>query len=245
MIASLKKSFNAYSRRPFLFVWGSMLYIFMLITFLFASMGIFLGYFLFLSLFGQELDFEALSTLAVVGVIGLLLLFFLNGINASLAMTYYQALNSKKNSVARFYSYALDKAPTMFTIDMIRNLLWLLLVGPALLIYVEFLEGHEYMDLLVGSYVLFMTFVIHMFFTPSLVIAGAFDKGVYTSMRYGLELWRKKHIFFIGLYTLFALTWLFNFIPFIQIASLFFAYPVVYAAMALIIDSNIKIKEEE
>jgi hypothetical protein len=245
LIASLKKAFNAYSRRPFLFVWGSLLYIFMLITFIFASVGIFLAYFMFLSMFGQELDFEALSTVAVAVVIGLLLLFFLNGINASLARTYYQALNNKKNSVARFYSYAIDKAPTMFAIELVRNFIWLLLVAPAILIYVEFLEGHEYMDVLIGSYGFFMTFVIHMFFTPSFIIAGAFDKGVYTSMRYGIELWRKKHIFFIGLYTLFAFTWVFNFIPFIQIASLFFAYPVVYAAMTLIIDNNVRIKEEK
>jgi hypothetical protein len=101
------------------------------------------------------------------------------------------------------------------------------------------------MDLLIGSYGFFMTFVIHMLFTPSFIIAGAFNKGLYTSMRYGIELWRKKHIFFIGLYTLFALTWIFNFVPFIQIASLFFAYPVVYAAMTLIIDNNVRIKEEE
>jgi hypothetical protein len=242
LIDSLKKSFNAYSKRPFLFVWGALLYILMLITFILAALGVFLGYFLFLSVFGQELSFEALSTLAVIGVIVLLFLFFLNGINASIAKAFRQGMTKKKMSLAQFYSYAVDQAPSMFIIMLVRDFIWLLLVGPALFLYVEFLEGYEYMDMLIGTYGFFMTFAIHMVFTPSFVITGAFGGDVFNSLKYGIQLWREKHIFFIGLYIVFAFAWILNFVPFLQIASLFFLYPVVYAAMAVMIDTTIKME---
>ncbi|MBD3209976.1 hypothetical protein GF318_01190 [Candidatus Micrarchaeota archaeon] len=245
MIDSLKKSFKAYSKKPFLFVWSTILYIFMLLVFVFAAVGIFLSYFLFLSVFGQELNLESIPTLAVIGIIVFMLLFFLNGINASLARAYSRAVEKKKTSLYQFYSFIMEKAPETFAVMLMREVLWLLAVGPAIGIYIYFLEGIELMDWLIGLYALFMTFTIHMLFTPAFVLLGGFGSSLYNSLKYGLNFWREKHIYFIGLYILFAFAWLFNFIPFIQIPSLFFLYPVVYAAIVVMLRNSVTIEEEE
>jgi len=244
LMESLKKSFSSYSKKPFALVWGSLLYIFLFITFLLAGIGIFLIYFLFLSTLGQELNPEAISTLAVVGIIAVLLLFFMGGINAALARAYRNTLTGRKTSLAEFYSYALDKAPDMFGIQLIREGMWLLLVGPALALYIYYLEGYEFMDMLIGTYAFFMTFVIHMLFTPAFLMIGAFGASFYNSLQYGMEFLRKRHIFFIGLYILFAFAWIFNFIPFLQIASIFFLYPLIYNAMIIMLKKTTRIEDE-
>ncbi len=242
---SLKKSFNICSKQPFLFVWSSLLFVFMLLLFSFAAVGLFLIYFLFLSAFGQEISLESVPTLAVFGVIGLLLVFFGNGINAALAMAYNEATKKKKVSLTKFYSYAIDRAPTMFGIMLIRELLWLLLVGPFIALYFYALEPYEYMDWLMIAYGLFMTFVIHLLFTPSFVLAGAFGTGIFSSLKQSLDFFRRKHIYFVGLYILFAGMWLMNFLPFLQIASIFFLYPLAYTAMILMMKNAIKISTQE
>lgn len=245
MIESLQKAFKPYSKHPFFFVWGSLLYILLLIVGLFAAIGLFLMYFMFLSAFGQELNLESIATIAVIGIIAVLFLFYASGLNAGLAMTYREALGKGKTSLKRFFSYSVERAPEMFGIMLIRELVWLFLVGPFIFIYFQWLVGYEFLDLLIGGYALFMTFIIHMFFTPAFVLAGAFGTGVFSSLHHGVDVLRRKHIFFIGLYAIFAAVWLLNFIPFIQIATLFFAYPVVYSAMAVMIENAIKIKRVE
>lgn len=242
---SLKKSFNVCSKQPFLFVWSSLLFVFMLLLFTFAALGLFLIYFLFLSAFGAEISLESIPSIAVFGVIGLLLVFFGNGINAAVAMAYHEASKKKKISLTHFYSYAIDRAPTMFGIMLVRELLWLLLVGPFIALYFYALEPYEYMDMLMIAYGLGMTFVIHLLFTPSFVLAGAFGTGIFSSMKQSLDFFRKKHVYFVALYILFAGMWLMNFLPFLQIASIFFLYPLAYTAMIIMIKSAIRVSTEE
>lgn len=244
MIESMSKAFRLFSKTPFLFVWGSLLYLFLLIVCLFAACGLFLIYFMSLSAFDQELDMTSIPTLAVLGIIVLLFLFFANGLNAALVRTYKRATTRGKMSLARFFSYAIDRAPEMFGIMLVREFIWLLLVGPFLAIYIYFLQGYEFMDVLLGTYAFFMTFIIHMLFTPAFVLAGAYGTDLFTALKLDLDFLKKKHIFFIGAFIVFALVWLLNFVPFLNVVTLFFVYPVVYTAMVVMLENVIKVKEE-
>ncbi|MBN1170504.1 hypothetical protein JXA56_05775 [Candidatus Micrarchaeota archaeon] len=241
---SLKIAIGSVSKQPFLFVWASLLYLLMFSLLAFAAVGIFLIYFMFLSVFGVQLELGSIPTIGVFVVIGVVLCLILNGINAALAMAYERALGGEKISLTRFYSYALDKAQYAFGIIIVRNFLWLLTVGPFILLYIYVLQDYEYMDLAIIVYVLFATFIIHMIFTPALLICGTYGTGVFLSLKKGLGLLRTKHVFFIGMYILFAIVWLLNFLPFIQIATIFFAYPLVYAAMIVMIKNSIKVESE-
>ncbi len=245
MIASLSRAFNAYSRKPFNFVWCSLLYLVMLALFLLACIGLFILYFLFASVINKTVSFTSLSTIIVATLVVLLFLFFANGLNGALAASYRRSMDREKTSLVMFYSDALSRSPVMFAIMLVRDLIWLVLVGPAIVGYIYALQGVAYMDLLIGGYALSMTFLIHMIFTPAFLSAGAFGTGMMPSLRNTSRLLRNKHIFFICLYALFALVWLLSFVPFIQIATLFFAYPVVYGAMITLMESGVRMETEE
>ncbi len=245
MIDSIKKTFASYSKGPFLFVWSSIMYVFMIFVFLFACLGLLLAYFLTLSVFNTPLDTGSPVTLAVFAVIVLIFMFFANGLNASLARAYHSAVWKEKTSLTRFYSYALDKAPEMFGIMLLRDLLWLVVAGPAIAVFIFFLKGVAFMDILLYVYLLGVTFVIHMLFTPAFLSAGAFGTDLFSSMRHGFDFLRRKHIYFVAIYIIFALIWLLNFVPFIQLATVFVLYPIIYAAMVVMMEDAIRIERVE
>jgi hypothetical protein len=245
MIASLSKSFTAYSRKPFMFVWCSFLYLLMLALFTLASLGLFIIYFLIASVFNKAVSFTSLSTILVSVLILIMLAFFANGLNGALAAAYRRAMNREKTSLVTFYSQALSRAPPMFAIMLVRDLVWMVLVGPFIALYIYALQGVAYMDALIGAYALFTTFIIHMLFTPAFVSAGAFGTGMVLSLRNAVRLLRNRHIFFIALYALFAIVWLLSFVPFIQLATLFFAYPVVYGALIAMLEGGTRREDTE
>ena len=251
MIDSLRKAFSAYTKRPFLFVWGSLMYVFMLIIFFFAALAFLLAYFLFLSVIGQPFDLKSIPTLVVLGIIGLVFKFFASGLNASLARTYHSALWKQKTTITAFYTYALERSLQNFAILVIRDVFWLLLAGPFIAAYVFFLSTIQYMDVLIGLIVATITFVIHMLFTPALLSSGAFTTGLYSSLLHGLNLLKRKHVMFVGLYIIFAVFWLLNFVPFVQLVTIFFLYPIAYSALILMMEnygkgtSRSKKKQEE
>ncbi|MEW6748256.1 MAG: hypothetical protein AB1295_00950 [Candidatus Micrarchaeota archaeon] len=245
MIESITKAFNSYSKKPFLFVWSSLMYIILLLAFFFAAVGVLLAYFMVLSMFDRALELDSLPTMAIFGVIGLVFVFFTNGLNAALAKAYRSAVWDEKTSLTKFYTYVLEKSVEMFGIMLVRDLFWLLLAGPAIGLYLYMLDGVQYMDLLLWMYVLSVTFVVHMLFTPAFIAAGAFNMGTYAAMKHAFEFMRRKHIFFIGMYVMFAIVWALNFIPFVQFVTIFFAYPLLYAAMAVMMEDSLKLKEGE
>jgi hypothetical protein len=128
----------------------------------------------------------------------------------------------------------------MFGIMLLRDLLWLLLAGPGIAIYMYFLKDVAIMDILTGMYVLTVTFVLHMLFTPAFISAGALGTSFFGSMKHAFEFLRRRHIFFITIYALYAVVWFMNFIPFVQFITLFFAYPVLYAAMVVMFEESLK-----
>lgn len=238
MIESLKRSFNAYTKNPFLFVWGSMMYVFMVLIFFFAALGLLLAYFMFLSVIGQPFDLQSIPTMGFLAVLSIAFLFFSSGLNASLAKAYRSAFWKNNTSITAFYTYALEKAPQNFAILLIRDFIWLMLAGPVIAIYVYFLTTVPYMDWIIGLVVATITFTIHMLFTPALLSTGALESGLYNSLKHGFNVLRRKHIMFIGLYFLFAIVWLLNFIPFVQLVTIFFLYPVVYTALIVMMENT-------
>lgn len=245
MIEDLRKSFNAYAKQPFMFAWGSLMYIVLLVAFVFACAGIVVAYFIALSVFGQQFSLGSVATLGVLMITAAMFLFFSNGLNAALAFAYRGGLWKEKTSLTKFYSYAIDKAPPMFIIMLMRDIVWLVACAPGAALYYFVLSGTDFMDVLTLAYVLFVTFIVHMLFTPAMVYCGALGASLGGALRYSILFLRKRHIHFIGLYIVFAVAWLFNFIPLVNLFTIFFFYPVAYAAMIAMAEATVKIEREE
>jgi hypothetical protein len=210
----------------------------MLLVFALAAIGLFLIYFIISSIFDLPMGITEIPTLIVAGLLGFLFLVFLSGLSAGLSMTYQRAITKSKTSLLEFYDYAVRKAPVVFGITLLRDFLSFLVIGPAIGIFIFFLEDIEYMDYITGIYVLFCIFIIHMLFTPSIIAAGAFNDNLFGALRKGFKLIRQKHINFIGLYIIFAIAWVMNFVPVIQLFSLFFIYPLAYTALIVMMEKG-------
>jgi len=245
LIDSLKRAFNAFSKNPFPFAWGSLLYIFLCLVFIFAVCAIAIAYFVAMSIFNQPVNPQSIPTMLLFGMMILIFMVLANGLNAALSRAYRAAFWKEKTNMTSFFAYALDHAPGMFAVMLARDLVWLVLCGPALALYVFALKGIDFMDLLTLAYVLFVTFLVHMVFTPVSVYNGALEMDLLGSFKRAFNLLKRKHIYFVALYSVFAITWVLNFIPFLQLFSIFFLYPVTYTAMIAMLEGGSKTEREE
>jgi hypothetical protein len=190
------------------------------------------------SLVNIPVDLEELPTLFIIALITIALMYFLSGLSAGLFMTYNKALTKSKTSLAEFYAYALHKAPVMFKILLIREFITLLVLVPAIAIYIYFLENIEYMDVVLYIYTLLWIAIIHFVFTPAFLAGGAYGNGLFASLNHAFELIKKMHVRYFGLFVVFAIVWFLNFIPLIQLATLLFAYPVVTTAIIIMMEGT-------
>jgi hypothetical protein len=237
MIASIRKAFSAYTSNPFLFMWGSFAYLFMFLVFLLAAVGLGLIYFMVVSALQLEIPLESPITIFVGVIITLAFLYCAGGINAALAKTYYSAASDIKTSLLDFYHYALSRAPYMFGVMLMREFFTILLVGPVAAIYYYFFMEYQYMDYLLYLYAIAIVFILHMLFTPALISVslGSLPFDAFRTMFFTVK---KKHLNFLGMYILFAIVWVLNFVPLIQLITIFFLYPVVYTGMVFLVKES-------
>ncbi len=238
MFTSIKKAYQAYGGRPFLFVWSSFLYIMMFFLFLFASVAVFLIYFFAASLLGIPMSMESLEFIVPLAMVALFFIFCINGTNAALIRAYSWALQGKKTSLAEFHSYTLAKAPLMFTSMLVREVLSLIVIGPVVFAYFEYLTDYTYVEYLVGLYALFFLFIFHFAFTPAFISAGALGTDLFGSFRNTFRMLRKRHVYALGIFVLFAFAWVLNLIPVVNLCSIFIIYPVLLSALIIITKEN-------
>jgi hypothetical protein len=238
MMLSLKKAFDRFSEHPFLFMWSSLLYIGFQLLYILSAVGVFLIYFFFASVMGLNTGVDEIQTIAAAAFVVILFLFFSSGLNAGLANAYNNSLENKKTALADFFRYSLGRSPVLFAIMLLREVVFLMIVGPIIALYIFVLNEYEYMDALTGIVALTLTFLIHLVFTPALIYAGAFGMEVFGAMRSGFRLLRTKHVYFLGLYLIFAPVWLLSFIPVIQIITLFALYPISYSSMIAMLEKE-------
>jgi len=252
VFASLSKAFSAFSGRPFNYIWASLLFLLFLAISLLASFALFLIYFMAASALNFAVDLSSVPTIVVIAIVAFIFLFLAGGFNGALALAYRKAVAREKMSLVEFYTYGIRSSLKLFTITLLRDIVWLLCCAPIIILYVYVLSDYELMDILTAIILLAITFVIHALFTPALISAGSGGFSIYNSLRQGFSVLRRKHIDFLATYSLFALTWVLNFVPLVNLFTIFFAFPVAYSALCLMVEGQggsgktaVVVKEEE
>lgn len=228
---SLRKSFKSYGKHPFNFVWSGLLYLLLQIVFILGAVGFFLIFFFVASTFSIKVVPSNINTQIAIGIVAFILLFFMTGLNAALIKSYSNALEGAKTSLREYFEFSIQKAPMFFAIMLIREIVSVIFIGPVIYIWMNYLQTLPYINVVVGLYSLFMLFMIHMLFTPPLISSATLGTSFIQSLRTGFSFVKRKHIFFIMLYALFAGAWLFNFIPILGLVSIFVLYPILYSSM--------------
>jgi len=232
--ASIGRAYNAFGKNSFGFIWASLLCAFMIAIGFFASLGIFLIYFVIASAASYpilEYGAPTIPTGMVLVVSALFFLFIAGGFNGALAMAYRNAAAGYKTSLGSFYSHALKTAGPIFGITVVRDLVWLVFVGSALGLSVFALQGQDTINLLIMVYAFFMTFIIHFLFTPAILSAATMGLGIVPAIKRGFTVVSRFHVMLLVLYGIFAFCWLLNLIPIIGLLSIFILYPLSYSTL--------------
>ncbi len=238
MIPSLKRAIAQFVKKPFPFAWSSIMYLVLQLLFAFAAVGLFMIYFIIASVFGMPVTASSVPTaLAAVFVLAVLG-FFSCGLNAGLFRSYAAALEGRKTTVADFLRYSFRKSAPMFAVLLLAGVVLTVLVGPAIALYSVSLKGIAYMDVVLWLYSLGAAFLVFFLFTPAFVAIGAFGTEFVSSLRGTIMLLRRKHVNALGLYILFAFTWVLNAIPLVQIVSFLVIYPVIASAFVVMFQGS-------
>ncbi|MBI5228148.1 hypothetical protein HY988_06165 [Candidatus Micrarchaeota archaeon] len=230
MLSNLKRAFTAYTRTVVSFTSASFMGVLMYGLCVLAGVGIFLLYFMAISGFNKYAPEDPI-TIGVVIIIVFLLKLLTSGFNAALAQAYSDGFDGRNTKISDFYSKALRSAPSAFGIMIIRDIIWLMFLAPVIALYVFALKGVQYIEIIIAIYGIFITWLIHMLFTPALLTSALTNSGIFASLKQGFRILRSKHIYFAGAYILFAVSWLLNLIPIIQIGSIFVLFPITYATL--------------
>ena len=241
LLSYIKKAFSAYTAKPFLFMWGSIVYLFMFLVFLLATFGFVLIYFMLTSVLSYDItldaNVESIPNLIIAAAILVAFIYFMGALNAALAKTYYNAVDGIKTSLVDFYHYGLSRGPMMFSVVLMREFISLLILGPLAAIYYYFLMDFQYMDMIFYTVVLFLIFVIHFLFTPAL-IAASLGALPFDSFRKAFLTIKYKNVHLFAMFILFAVVWVLNFIPLLQLFTIFFFYPIIYSALIMLVEDK-------
>ncbi len=239
----LKTVFSAYGEKPFLFIWGSVLYVFFSLLVLFATTGILLFSSLALFFAGFPLSFEDYTTITLYAIPLLAAVFFLiymNGcITAATIYAYKKALTGSHVSLVEFYHYGLSRGPMIFSIGIMRDFFMLIIIGIGVALYYYALQDWEYGIHLLALYSLSVFFVFHLTAKPGIIACGL-GAEPFEAFKELYFVFAEKHIYYVSFFFIYSIIWLLNFIPLIQFVSLPVLYPLVYSALITMVEEERK-----
>lgn len=239
----LKTIFSAYGEKPFLFIWGSVLYVFFSLLTLFATIGIILFSSLLLFFAGFPISFDDYTNIALYAIpllAALLFLIYMNGcITSATIYAYKKALSGSHVSLVDFYHYGLSRGPMMFSIGILRDFFMFIVIGIGVALYYYALQEWEYGIHLLALYSLGVFFVFHLITKPGIISCGLGEEP-FEAFKKVYFVFAEQHVYFLTFFFIYSVVWLLNFIPLIHFISLPVLYPLIYGALIQMVDEEKK-----
>ena len=244
MFDSLSKSFRAYTSNPVGFSLNSLFLILYQVLVVLVVAGLWFIFFFVASIFYLPADspiFLVFDALLLV-----LLFYFSAGVKGAYVWSCNEILEGRRASMLDFFRYIRGNAGTFFFLTLLKYFFTALFTVPLILLYLYVLVDYEvqYLDALIYLTAAFLAFIIHFLFFPSIVSAATYGSSISRSLRLGFRMIKKKNILALGLYILYAFVWILNYIPLVQILSLFVLYPIVYSAMIVMFKDAVPVNEQ-
>lgn len=230
---SLKKSFSSYTSNPVGFALNSLFLVFYQVLVLLAIAGLWFVVFFIASIL--QIGVDSIPFLAIDALLIVMFVYFSAGIKGSYVWACNESVEGRRVSMLEFFRYFMRKSGVFFFITLLKYFFTALFVAPVILAYLYVLVDYDvpYLDVLVYLTAALLAFLIHFMFYPAIISAAVYDTSISRSIRGGFQLVRKRNILALMLYVVYAITWILNFIPLIQLFTLFVTYPIIYSAMIL------------
>jgi len=233
MFDSIQRAISSYTSKPVPFVGVAFIHLALQLLVLFALLGVFLIGFFIASVVKVPVDSPPLIALAII--LAILFFYFSSGVKGAALNGYLNVLNGDKVSFFDFYHYSLKKAPRFFGLFLVRSFFELLPTGVLAALYFFVIKNWNlpYADAIVAFFSLLFTFIVHYVFYGAFVSAAVYDSGIKDSLKNCFKFLKFTHVFALILYVAYAIVWLTQFVPVINIITFFVSFPIVYTAMIL------------
>ncbi len=233
MFDSIQRAVSSYTSKPIAFVGVAFIHLALQLLVLLALLGVFLIGFFITSIIKVPVDSPPMLALAVILVI--LFFYFSSGVKGAALNAYSNVLNGEKVNFFDFYHYSLRKAPRFFGLFLVRSVFQLLPVGVLAALYFFVIKNWNlpYADAFVAFFSLLFTFIVHYIFYGAFVSAAVYDSGIKDSLKNCFKFLKFTHIFALILYVAYAIIWLTQFVPIINIITFFVSFPIAYSAMVV------------
>lgn len=205
-----------------------------LLTFLsgLALVGIFLVFFFIMS--GLRMTDNVLPFSIVGAALGLLFIYFASAFKGAMLKAYSVLYAGANFTFMDIYRYALASGWIFFLINLIKFAFLLIINLPSILLYLYVANSKpdQLMTALIVLLSLFGTFFVELLFYP-VYLAAVSGNGLFRSFVNAFNLFRKKHVFAVGLFIVYSFVFVLNLIPVLQVITLLVAYPIVVTAMII------------
>ncbi len=219
--------FEKTKKHLFPLAWASLLYIVLNLLTALAGMGILSLYILLLSFIGAIGYLISPLSAGVVAVVALFYAFASAGYKGGVLNAYLKAYEGKTTSITEFYSYSLDRALTMFGLEIIKHGVFLIFAGPLIALYYFILSKYQYTEILTALALLAVYIIICLIFSPALLWAGAYGANIKSGLKKIISTFKKHHIHYIAYYLLLLISIALSVIPIINIATIFLITPLI------------------
>lgn len=199
---------------------------------LLSTLGIFFIFFFLATILNLQIS----SILLPFGIVASLFnIYLLSGLNGAVFKSYRQ---NERISFVQFYSNFLATVSASFKLSLLRLIICILIIAPAALIYYFALIENQYALYALILYSLIVVYSIFLLLAPSFIFASFGSRRIIPTLKQNFNFLKVKHIRYAALYALYAICFILNFIPLLQLVSIFFLYPLLCTALMEMISAT-------
>ncbi|MBN2477786.1 hypothetical protein JXB01_00670 [Candidatus Micrarchaeota archaeon] len=239
MINSLKQAGNAYMKKPFYFMYATISNMFLNFISLLGAVGFFLVIYYLAAIL--DLIQGNVIPLAIVGVIAFLAYMVIsNGLKGALIKSLKKSYNGERPHIALDLRYAISNGEIFFLITVIKMLVQAIIVAPIYLFHIYLTEPMQ--NDIVNSFIylvmLFFVFLVEFPFSYAYIAAATKDLGVLSAIKSAFRFVKKKHMYALGLFFVYAVVWITFMIPLVNLITLLVAYPILYTSLIILYEKT-------
>ncbi len=219
---NLSNAYKIFRSKPKSFIASMLFFLIISIVVTMATIGLAAGYFLILAFANMTELVTSPLTLIVAALLAIFYKFIFGGLYASLLRSYH--LYQRGVSLTEFYTYAFDRAPTIFLINLTKLVVWAIFSAPLGLFYIYYLNQYELSEIIISMAALLVGILVEWFFYPSIIWASVFGGSFKSSLRRIIP--TLKQINYTGYYLLYLVSFVLYLIPLINL-TYFLIHPIL------------------
>ena len=233
MFRSIEISNKIFKKKPINFVLPTFYWVLLKIVYFLSLFAII--YFLFLGAAIVHTTIDKTIWILIFATAYFIFAYWDSGLKGSLIATYSSALHNKKSVFMEFFTSGKKYRTRIFIINLIRTVITLILFLPFILLYVYIpaISTISYSGIILGLIGLSIFVFISYLTYPAIILTAIKNIDVRRALRDGLKYIKRNPTESIVNYGLYLIIYAMNYIPLIDVITLFLIFPVIYSGLIM------------